>query len=47
MRAHETVYDWVPVHQSFTGRELRGVYCVCGHDDYDDCVTANTEEINR
>lgn len=31
---HEPIYDWVQTQQSFSGRELRGVYCACGSDDY-------------
>jgi hypothetical protein len=36
---HSPIYDWVPCRSSYTGRELRGVYCTCGSDDYEEeCV---------
>lgn len=37
---HQPIEDWVPVHDSFLGKELRAVYCSCGNDDYSECMEA-------
>lgn len=36
---HSPIYDLVPCREAWSGRELRGVYCICGSDDYEEeCV---------